>query len=186
MNDDVIEMFIKARKNRTLAFRIILIFAVTLLIDVAIFMFIGLIGFYLSLIITGIAVFGVIIMVRMGRLEYEISIVKGEMRISEIRNQSMRKKILNFEIRDIENFREAKPEDVFADNNKDKDKEHQHKLLCCFGDDDKDIYFFNARAMEEGVTYNIYFAPDSRIKREFADRNFEARKVLSKQRQFED
>lgn len=178
MTDEVIESFIKARKNKGRIMLYVLIFAVTMLIDVVIFMFFWLIGFYLSIIITGLAAVLVIILMRRGKLEYELSIVKGEMTVSEIRNQAMRKRLLSFDIKDIENFRETNLEEIASLDPK-YNRENPHRLLYCISDDPEAIYFFTARAKEEGVTYDIYMSPDDRILKEIASKNFGAKRVLS-------
>ncbi len=177
MNDGVIESFIKARKNKMLPLWCILIVLAAVAIDVVVYLLVQLIGMLLWILVSGIAFYGILILIRLNRLEYELSVVMGEMTISEIRNQTSRKKVMSFDIKDAENFRKATPEDVAAKEQ--AAKENQHKVLCCFGDEDTDLYYFTARAKDEGVTYDIFMAPDNRIKKEIAERNFEARRVIT-------
>ena len=184
MNDDIIETFIKARKNKMLPVWCVLIAAGALASAIAIFAYLQLIGFLLALLAFVIAFLATMTLIKKNRLEYEISIVMGELTITEIRNQTWRKKVLCFDIRDIENFRKAKPEDEKAVS--EMAKENQHKVLCCFGDEDEDIFFFNARDKEQGVTYDIFLAPDRRVMKEIASRSFDARRVLGNEPTFDE
>ncbi len=179
MNDDIIESFVKARKDKSGILLYIVIFAITMLVDVLIFMFFWLIGLYLSIIVTGIACIIVVILIRMRRLEYELSLVRGEMTISEIRNQAMRKKILSFDLNDIENFKAVDKDQIFSKQK--QNYENQHKVLYCFGDDSEHVYFFNVRGKDEGVTFDIFITFDERFKKAFAHRCSDAKSVFQKQ-----
>ena len=176
MKDEVIETFIKARKNKMLIVWCVLIALAALAVSVVIFALLQLMGLLLALLAFLIAYLATMTLIKRNRLEYELSIVAGEMTITEIRNQTWRKKVMSFDIRDLENFRKAKPEEVKT--YEDRAKQSQHKLLCCFGDEDEELYFFNARAKDEGNTYDIFMAPEDRIMKEIAVRSFEARRVL--------
>ena len=176
MNDGVTELFIRARKNKMIPVWIILIAVAVVAIDTVLFALLELIGVLLVIMITGIGCYGSILLIKRSRLEYELSIVSGEMTISEIRNQTWRKKVMSFDIRDAQGFKIAKAEEVEV---KEKlAKENNHKVLPCFNEESEEIYFFTARGKDEGVQFDIFIDPDERIKKEMASRNPEAKRVF--------
>lgn len=57
-----------------------------------------------SLILLGVGVWLVIYLIRNTKIEYEYTFVMGEMRIEKIKNQSKRKKIAAFDVKDIDDI----------------------------------------------------------------------------------
>ena len=180
MREEVIETFVKARKNKTAIIYCILIAIAALAVAAVIYYFYRLIGFLLIILVFAIAFYGMVLIMKYNNLEYEFSIVMGEFTISEIRNQTRRKKVMSFLIKDLENFKKVKTADVLAKKDDGVKKEDAPKVLYCFGDDDEEAYAFTARSADEGVVYEIYIKHDDQVMKEMALRSFEVRRVLGK------
>ena len=174
MNSDVVETFVKARKNPYLPLIYVGISLLVVAVGVVIFALYQLIGFFMVVLIAGIGIGAMVYLRNHNRLEYEFSIALGEFTLSEIRNETGRKKVLAFEIGGMQDFRRVEVSQI--DEKRDK-SEKDVRVLYCFGDEDETVYNFRVRSAE-GDNYNIYIAYDQRIMRELAKRNFGARKVL--------
>ena len=189
MDNNVIEVFIKARRNRRLPLYYLLILLAAAVLSALVYYHYRLIGVFLVIIICAIAFYGIILVKKYNDLEYEISIVSGEMTVSEIRSQTKRKKVANFLIKDIENFRVLKKSDMAAvtagPDPSAKDGARSVRKLYCFGDGsgdgDADIYSFTGMDTADGRPYQVYMeVEDERIVDELVSKSFEARRVLKR------
>ncbi|MBP1587375.1 MAG: hypothetical protein ILO53_03110 [Clostridia bacterium] len=184
MDANVIEVFIKARKNRLLPLYYALILAAALVLSGVVYYLYRLIGFFLVVIICAIAFYLILILRKFNDLEYEVSIVSGEMTVSEIRNQTRRRQLAKFHVKDIQSFKIIGKEDLPAGKGGGQKSEHT-KLLCCVGDysadDSPEIYSFSVRNAENGITYQVYMdVDDERVIDEMVSKCFEVRRALKR------
>lgn len=182
MDDSVIEVFIKARKNRRTPLYYALIILAALALSAVVYYYFRLIGVFLVLILFAIAFYGIILVKKYNDLEYEVSIVSGEMTISEIRNQTKRKKTATFLLKDVQNFKILSASDVLSKTRGYREDSSKRQLFC-FGDDASDgtakICFFTAGNAADGKAFDVFMdVTDERIMDELIARSFEVRRVL--------
>lgn len=172
MTGDVIETFIKGRKNVYLPLIYVAIVLGMVLVATLIFAFLGLIGITIVVVLTAFGIYSIDFLKKYNRLEYELSISMGDLSVTEIRNQARRKPVLTCKIREITDFKIINP------NNLPDTKDEIVKIFA-FNDESEKVARFSARG-EDAKQYEIYVECVDIIMNELSKHNFEIKKELEK------
>lgn len=154
MLNDVIECFVKGRKNKKLPLYYVLIIIASIAAIVVLGRFLGFVGVAFGILFAGFGAYLIYFISRMNKVEYEYSVVAGDFSVSEIRNQTKRKQLFKCSVRDIKSIKKLLKDELA---NNPPTKRTDVSLCLCYGDDDEVIYHFDVRG-EDGSSYDVYIA----------------------------
>ena len=180
------EMYVKGKRNKKLPLIYVGVFALALVLSfVASYVF-GFFGLFLGILIFAAGAYAAFRIGQYYRVEYEYAVLGGTFCITVIRSQSLRKTLIECDIKEIDGFSACEGENpavvaprgdmVYLDCTGESFGSHARQGN---GEPAKKQYYFTVRG-SDGKAYKVRIEPDEKILEALRERNFEVRRFFMK------